>query len=236
MQAFISHSSKDKEFALRLTTDLRRREGIDAWLDQWEVNPGDKIPERLEVGISEAGVFILILSPDSVNSPWVEWERQSWLMLQIEEEKCAKEESRPPKRRLIPVFYRDCKKPTFLQPIHHIKITDHDYEEGFKLLVNTILGVSEKPPLKETIKPPLIPEAGVPRRIYALTLLKSLLPGQFDEVVFIYNMPSAHLPTNVAQVQRAITLINYAEQREGEDISELLNTIFKVAPHLKRGC
>lgn len=236
MKAFISHSSNDKVFALRLATDLRMRAGIDAWLDQWEVNPGDKIPERLEAGISEAGIFVLILSPDSVNSPWVDWERQSWLMIQIEEEKLAKEESRTPERRLIPVLYRDCKKPAFLQPIHHIKITDHDYENGFKLLADTILGVSKKPPLKQEIKPPVTPETGVPRRIYTLALLKSLLPGQFDEVVFIYNMPSAHLPTNVAQVQKAISLINYAEQREGEDVSELLNTIFKVAPHLTRGC
>lgn len=75
MKAFISHSSNDKVFALRLATDLRMRAGIDAWLDQWEVNPGDKIPERLEAGISEAGIFVLILSPDSVNSPWVDWER-----------------------------------------------------------------------------------------------------------------------------------------------------------------
>jgi hypothetical protein len=235
MKAFISHSSKDKEFVLRLATDLRTREGIDAWLDQWEINPGDRIPEKIEEGLTEADVFILVLSPDSVNSRWVEYERQTWLIMQIDEEKRAKEESRPPARRLIPVLYRDCQKPAFLQPIHHVRITDQDYEDGFKQLVSAILWVSKKPPLKEEIRLPVVPEPGVPRRKYALTLLKSLLPSQFEEVVFIYNMPKSYLPTNVAQAQQAITLIEYAEQREGETISELLNTICETAPHLKGG-
>lgn len=233
MKAFISYSSRDEEFVLRLATDLRTREGIDAWLDQWEIKPGDRIPARIEEGLSRADVFILVLSPDSVNSPWVEYERQTWLTMQIDEEKRAKEESCPPTRRLIPVFYRDCQKPAFLQPIHHVVIKDQDYEDGFKRLVSAILGVPKKPSLKEEISPAVVPEPGVPRRKYVLTLLKSLLPSQFEEVVFVYAMPHPYLPTNVPQVQKAITVIEYAEQREGEAISELLNAIYSVAPHLK---
>lgn len=235
MKVFISHSSVDTKFVLHLATDLRTREGIDAWLDRWEINPGDRIPERLEEGLSEAEVLILVLSPDSVNSQWVEYERQTWLAMQIEEEKRAKEESRPPARRLIPILYRDCQKPPFLQLIHHVKITDQEYENGFKQLVNAIMRVSEKPPLKEETRAPVAPEPNVPRRKYALTLLKSLFSSQFEEVAFIYNMPNAYLPTNVSQVEKAITLIQYAEQREGEAISELLNTIYTVVPDFRRG-
>jgi hypothetical protein len=112
--------------------------------------------------------------------------------------------------------------------------------------------VSEKPPLKEETRAPVAPEPNVPRRKYALTLLKSLFSSQFEEVVFIYNMPNAYLPTNVSQVEKAITLIQYAEQREGEAISELtliqyaeqregeaiselLNTIYTVHPDFRRG-
>ena len=50
MKAFISHSSKDKKFVVRLANDLSGR-GIDVWLDQWEIQPGDKFVEKLtEVG------------------------------------------------------------------------------------------------------------------------------------------------------------------------------------------
>jgi hypothetical protein len=68
-----------------------------------------------------------------------------------------------------------------------------------------------------------------------LTLLKTLLPAMFDEVVFLYNMQTAYLPTNAPQIQKAIALIEYAEQREGKDISGLLESIYTVAPHFKGG-
>lgn len=234
-KAFISYSNRDKRFVSRLAEDLRGREGIDVWLDKWEINPGDRIPERIEEGLCEADGFILVLSPESVDSQWVEYERQAWLMLQIDEEKRAKEESRPSRRRLIPVLYRDCQQPPFLQPIHHVRITDQDYEDGFERLVGAVLALSEKPPLEGKVTPTLVaPPPGV-RRKYALTLLKTLLPGQFDEVTFIYNMPSAYLPTNVPQIQKAIALIKYAEQREEEDISGLLDSIYTVAPHFREG-
>jgi len=232
MKVFISHSSADKKFVQRLATDLRTLAGLDAWLDQWEINPGDMIPKRIEEGISEAKVFILVLSPESVNSTWVEYERQAWLMMQIEEEKRTKEESRSPKRRLIPVLYRDCQKPAFLQPIHHISITDKNYEDGFQQLVSAIRKDSIRPPLKEVTKPHVLPEPGVPRRVYVLTLLKRLLPSQFQEVIFTYNMPTAHLPTNVSQVEKAIALIQYAIQQEGENMVSLLDTI---TPHFRGG-
>lgn len=236
VKAFISHSSRDKRFVSRLAGDLRTREGIDVWLDQWEINPGDRIPERIEEGLSEADVFILVLSPESVNSQWVEYERQAWLMLQIDEEKRAKEESRPSTRCLIPVLYRDCQKPAFLQPIHHVRISDQDYEDGFQRLLSALLGISEKPLLKEKVaRTVVVPPPGA-RRKYALTLLKTLLPGQFDEVTFIYDMPSAYLPTNTPQIQKAIALIEYAEQQEGKEISSLLNSIYMVAPHFRGRC
>ncbi|MFP5273818.1 toll/interleukin-1 receptor domain-containing protein [Coleofasciculus sp.] len=68
MKAFISHSSIDKPFVERLATDLRTREGIDAWYDAWEILPGDRIPDKLEEGLANAGILVLVLSPDSVNS------------------------------------------------------------------------------------------------------------------------------------------------------------------------
>ena len=233
MKVFISHSSKDKDFVVRLAGDLRMREGIDAWLDRWEISPGDKIPERIEEAISEAEAFIIVLSPDSVDSRWVEYERQTWLMMQIDEEKRAQEESRSPKLRLIPVLYRDCVKPAFLQPIEHVEITDQNYEDGFIRLVKAIRRESEKPPLKD--KNMAASTTNVSPKKHALILLKVLLPSYFDEVVFNYEMPRAYLPTNAAQVQRAIALIQYALQQEGEDIPQLLEVIYQVAPHFKGG-
>lgn len=251
MKVFVSHSSTDKPFVSRLASDLRTKEGIDAWLDQWEINPGDRIPEKIEEGLKEAKVFLFVLSPDSVNSQWVEYERQSWITMQIEEEKKAKQEGRKPSVRLIPLIYRDCEIPVFLKAFCYIQITDRNYEEGFQRLVNAILGRSYKPPLKEETDMKVMADmsdktdiqksnplsagslTGVPQRNYVMKLLKSLLPAQFEEVIFIYDIPGHILPTGVAQIQRIIPLVQYAEQKDGE-LSNLLEVIYEVALHLRR--
>ena len=241
MKAFISHSSIDKPFVERLATDLRTREGIDAWLDKWEILPGDRIPERLEEGLSNAGIFILILSPESVNSQWVSYEKDAWLTAQVNEEVRARQDSRPPNRRLIPVLYKNCEKPFFLQSFLHVSINDENYEEGFQQLVRGMRGESGKPPLKGEMTSAPVPlstkervSSGVAPRILAFNLLKSLLPAQFDEVIFYYEVDESQLPMNVAQVQKAKEIIKLASQKEGDSLSGLLNSIYQAAPHLKR--
>ncbi|MEW5861043.1 MAG: toll/interleukin-1 receptor domain-containing protein [Cyanobacteriota bacterium] len=241
MKAFISHSSIDKPFVERLATDLRTREGIDAWLDKWEILPGERIPQKLEEGLSNADIFVLVLSPESVNSQWVSYEKDAWLTAQVNEEVRARQESRTPSRRLIPVLYKDCEKPFFLKSFLHVSINDQNYEEGFQQLVRGMRGESGKPPRKGEMTPAPIPlsttgqvSSGVAPRILAFTLLKSLLPAQFSEVIFYYDVEESQLPTNVAQVQKAIDVIKFARQKEGESLSGLLDSIYQAAPHLKR--
>ncbi len=241
MKAFISHSSIDKPFVERLATDLRTREGIDAWLDKWEIMPGDRIPEKLEEGLANAGILVLVLSPESVNSQWVSYEKDTWLTAQVEEEKRARQESRPPSRRLIPVLYKNCEQPFLLQSFLSVSINDENYEEGFQQLVRGMRGESGKPPLKgETTPAPISPSliehssSGVVQKKLALNLLKILLEPQFEEVIFLYEVDAAYLPTNVARIQKATAVINYAVQKEGNSLSELISTIYEVAPQLKR--
>jgi hypothetical protein len=45
-KVFISHASEDKErFVIRFAETLRCA-GIEAWLDQWELRPGDSLIHR----------------------------------------------------------------------------------------------------------------------------------------------------------------------------------------------
>jgi hypothetical protein len=71
---FLSHSSKDCEPVLRLAKDLRKR-GISVWLDEWEIDVGDPITEKIQAGLSHAQYVAVWLTKDSVNSGWVtkEW-------------------------------------------------------------------------------------------------------------------------------------------------------------------
>lgn len=241
VKVFVSHSSVDKPFVEHLATDLRIREGIDAWLDKWEIQPGDRIPTKIEEGLDGAGIFLLVLSPKSVDSQWVSYEKDAWLTAQIDEEVRAKRESRPPNRRLIPVLYQDCEKPAFLRPMLHVEINDQNYEEGFQTLVRGIRGETGKPPLKGEDGATSVPvettvksSPSIAPRMQAFILLKSLLPVQFDEVIFRYEVDEAQLPMNVAQVQKAKDVVKLAVQKEGDSLAKLLNTIYQVAPHLKK--
>jgi len=65
-----------------------------------------------------------------------------------------------------------------------------------------------------------------------LDLLNRLMPSQLDAVIFRYGVEAAHL-SNGTQNQKSIELIQYAIQKEGEDLSELLTVVYTVVPHLK---
>ena len=67
---------------------------------------------------------------------------------------------------------------------------------------------------------------------HMLDLLNRLMPSQFDTVIFKYGVEPGHL-SNGSQNQRAISLIQYAIQKEGADLGQLLKVIYTVVPHLK---
>ena len=77
MKVFLSHSSVDKNLARRLSLDLQAT-NIDVWLDQWEIGVGTEFVQSIERGVDEAEFVIVLLTPGSVASDWVnrEWRRK----------------------------------------------------------------------------------------------------------------------------------------------------------------
>jgi uncharacterized protein YjbI with pentapeptide repeats len=70
---FISYSSKDQTFANRLHTTLRRKR-MRVWLATEDLKIGDKFRPKIDEAISLYDKLLLVLSKDSVDSPWVEAE------------------------------------------------------------------------------------------------------------------------------------------------------------------
>lgn len=68
---FLSHSSKDKAFTRLLYDDLRRL-GVNCWLDEKQILPGDSIMSEVDRGIRLWDRLILICSRNSLspNSGW----------------------------------------------------------------------------------------------------------------------------------------------------------------------
>ena len=50
---FISHSEKDKPAARELAERLRR-DGLKAWLNDWEIKPGDAILRKIQEGLEQS--------------------------------------------------------------------------------------------------------------------------------------------------------------------------------------
>jgi len=92
--------------------------------------------------------------------------------------------------------------------------------------------VAEPPKQPVVVSTPHHPPPQSPRHL-AVHLLKRLLPSQFDEVLLNYQLPSDRL-SGGSRFQKSHELIEYALQKEGEQLTELLQTIYHVAPHLKR--
>lgn len=70
---FISYSTKDQEFADRLYADLQNK-GVRCWFAPHDVQGGKKLHEQIDEAIRRYERLLLILSPNSMSSTWVETE------------------------------------------------------------------------------------------------------------------------------------------------------------------
>src|SRR5215208_5342480 len=104
-KVFISHAREDKErFVLAFARRLRAQ-GVDAWVDQWEILPGDSLVDKLfEEGLREADAVIVVVSRHSVDKPWVREELNAALVNRINR-----------RTRLIPVLIDEVPVPQALR-------------------------------------------------------------------------------------------------------------------------
>jgi hypothetical protein len=95
---FISYSSTDKAFAVRLHDTLQSK-GIRCWLDEKQLLPGEDISRELERGIYSWDKFLLCASKNSLTSWWVENEIKTTL----EKERALRKERGKSVSKLIPL-------------------------------------------------------------------------------------------------------------------------------------
>ena len=81
-RAFLCHATEDKEIARPLAEELQRN-GIDTSYDEWEIGPGDSLPQKIGEGIGDCTHFIVLLTPISIEKPWVKAEMDVGLVRNI---------------------------------------------------------------------------------------------------------------------------------------------------------
>jgi hypothetical protein len=126
---FVSHSSRDKGFAVSLAVDLGNS-GHYVWLDEWEIRVGESIPTKINQGIEQSDVLIVVLSEHAVASHWVEREWQAKYWQEVDSGRIM----------VIPVLHRPCTVPALLRSKKYADFSE-DYSKGLEQLLFA-LGVS----------------------------------------------------------------------------------------------
>lgn len=104
MAIFISYSHEDKPQAQTLARNLiQARKNV--WIDEWEINAGDSLIERVEDALGSADAILILLSENSVQSAWCQKELRSGLLRELERKSTL----------VIPVRLDDCEVPLFLR-------------------------------------------------------------------------------------------------------------------------
>jgi hypothetical protein len=126
-KAFICHSSRDKAFARKLATELRK-EGIEVWIDEEQILVGHDFTTKLEEGLKDADFIIVVLSPNFVQyGPWAQEEYRQALSRQVSEQKI----------RILPVLVKECDIPPLLKTKHYADFRSH-FPTGLRRLVASI--------------------------------------------------------------------------------------------------
>jgi hypothetical protein len=134
-KAFLSYSSKDKALAERLARDLTLS-GVDVWYAEWKIAPGDSLRRKIDSGIEAASHFLVLLTPNSLQSEWVQTELDAGMIRRISGH-C----------KLIPILHEIQHKdvPPTLAGILWVRLEEADYENGVQKLLDACHGVSSKP-------------------------------------------------------------------------------------------
>jgi TIR domain len=83
MKAFLSHSSKDKQIAREIADAIRVRGG-DVWLDERELSVGSPLASALSMALGQIDTFMILVTENSVGSPWVPPEIDQVMPLVVE--------------------------------------------------------------------------------------------------------------------------------------------------------
>jgi SH3-like domain-containing protein len=153
---FISYSRKDIDFARKLAGDLEKAE-YDVWWDITDLRGGDDWVRTLPAAIAAADFFIILLTPNSVESEWVRKEYTQALSL---------------RKKIIPIMLIPCSVPFALNTINYVNFSAGEYADNFKSLLSALGFVGEPPVVIPPEKPLRLSSA---LRKYAIFIIVGII-------------------------------------------------------------
>lgn len=71
---FISHASEDKEGFVRPLANALISEGLDVWFDEMTLRIGDSLRQKIDKGLANSRVGLVVLSPSFIDKGWPNYE------------------------------------------------------------------------------------------------------------------------------------------------------------------
>lgn len=144
--AFISYARADQDWVRRLAINLHDL-GLDVFLDEWEIGPGDVLMHRLDAGLLHSRTGVLVVSPAALERPWVQNEYAAMMTRAVAGQ-----------QRLIPVLLNDAEMPPLLASRLYIDFRHADgpaYTAKVLELARALRGERPGPPPRpDQVQPP----------------------------------------------------------------------------------
>jgi eukaryotic-like serine/threonine-protein kinase len=121
-QVFISYSRKDLVFVERLAKDLQAA-GLEVWYDLSGLDGGTRWGREIQAAIQKSQIFVVVLSPNSIDSERVEKEFMYANSL---------------KRKIIPLLYEPCETPMWFINLHFIDVQGDNYDRHFWVILKAM--------------------------------------------------------------------------------------------------
>ena len=133
LQIFLCHSHTDKPFVRKLARDLSSL-GVDVWMDEWELEPGDSLHGCIGKALSSVAYVGVVLSPDSVSSRWC----------QSELDQALTREKSTSGKLVIPLLHRRVSAPPFLAGRLYV-----DFSRSYFTALTMLAGFLNRLPTRE---------------------------------------------------------------------------------------
>jgi hypothetical protein len=147
-KAFLSYAWEDRELARQIASQLQAN-GVETWWAEWEIRAGDSLRRKIDEGLSNCTHFIVLLTPVSIEKPWVNQEMDAGFVRKVETQ-----------ARFIPL--RSGLAASALPPLIRSILSPEirDFNADMAQLINDIHNVVRKPPLGPVPIPEVTGNAG----------------------------------------------------------------------------
>ncbi|WP_306216123.1 toll/interleukin-1 receptor domain-containing protein [Actinoplanes sp. RD1] len=125
-EVFVSYRSADAAKARTLSQALRAA-GHGVWFDEWRINLGDSVVERISAGLTGTAYLVLCYSSSGIDSPWMSREWMSSLARQLDGRSI----------KLLPVRLTGDAVPAILADLKYADLVA-DWDDGVRRLLAAI--------------------------------------------------------------------------------------------------